>query len=684
MNHSSQRFFSLSEVTNRINAILGPATEKTFWVRAEISGGSQKGGHFYCDLVELDGQAKQIAKIRCTIWRTQFKEIKAKFEKSGLEFELGNGTVVGFSCKVAFSPVYGLSLNVMDADPTFSIGVLELRRRELLLTLQTANLFELNKRLSVPLIPKRIGLITSENSAACADFLKTLDSAEHGFRVLLADSRMQGVKTEQSVCYAFDVVTRLKPDLIVIIRGGGSKADLSHLDNELIARRIANSEIPVWTGVGHEIDESVLDFVSNRSFKTPTAVAVAIVEKFDRVQMKTTEAAGRIRNTWKNRLVSDQRSLTRWQNGLMQGTRKVLEFSNASLKNKISGLRLSVERQTHRKREYCLTAKSKLKNEAKSRISKRRSQRSQLVYALSSASDSLVRLKEQYWLNLQSRFQIDRFLDLVSYQSKELSGTRERLWAASINRLKSDDFKLVSVKSQFRSSVERQTHQKQEYCSAAKVKLKNESKNRLIARNIHNSQLTYALSSASDNLLRLKQLYWLNLQSRFQLERFLEIASYQARLLMKSSERLSGTFSSRLKISDQNLLGLRSRFRVRRYLEKLDACQTHKGVAEKQLKSFAARSIDLRRQKLNSNFSSFRLERFLLKIQHEARDLQGMHRSIKLADPKSILSKGYSLTFGNDGELVTSSVQVSVNDYLLVKFKDGAVKTKVKEVMQDD
>jgi len=273
-------FFNLSAITSRIQQILQPAMGKCFWVKAEISSGRERGGSFYCDLVETDEQGQIIAQMRCTIWSRDLTCIRKKFSECDLSLTLEDGTLVGFQCQLQYSPKFGLSLCVMDADPAFALGALEIKKKQILEQLKKEGLFDPNKRIVVPCLPLHIGLVTSAGSAAYNDFFKTLTLSGYGFKIYLVDSVVQGERTQASVLKALGTLERLRLDIVVIIRGGGSKTDLFYLDNEAIARKIATLRHPVWTGIGHEIDTSVLDCVANKAFKTPTAVAEELVCRF--------------------------------------------------------------------------------------------------------------------------------------------------------------------------------------------------------------------------------------------------------------------------------------------------------------------------------------------------------------------------------------------------------------------
>ena len=168
-----------------------------------------------------------------------------------------------------------------------------------------------------------------KGSAACNDILKTFSSSGFGFKILLADATGQGVNTEKSVLAAMDVLENLNLDLVIIARGGGSKTDLFYLDNEAIAKRIAAYKYPVWTGIGHETDLSILDHVSNRYFKTPTAVAEDIVARLIEMKRYLVENENRFRSTWAYRYEMDRKWLDDTKTGIVQGTRKLLDSTKS-------------------------------------------------------------------------------------------------------------------------------------------------------------------------------------------------------------------------------------------------------------------------------------------------------------------------------------------------------------------
>jgi exodeoxyribonuclease VII large subunit len=168
---------------------------------------------------------------------------------------------------------------MLSIDTAYTLGRLAEARELLVQRLRAAGLLELQTRLVLAPVPLRVGLITSEGSAAAVDFLHTLELSGHAWQVALADARVQGVEAEASVVGALHSLARLEPavDVICIVRGGGARTDLAAFDSEAIAEAVARCPIPVLTGIGHEVDTTVADLVAHARHKTPSACAAALV-----------------------------------------------------------------------------------------------------------------------------------------------------------------------------------------------------------------------------------------------------------------------------------------------------------------------------------------------------------------------------------------------------------------------
>jgi exodeoxyribonuclease VII large subunit len=445
-----KRFFPLSVITKRISELLEPAINKQFWVKAEIASGRERGGSFYCDLVETDAAGKLIAKVSCTIWQRDLNTIRELFKSKGMDLVLDNGTAVGFLCSLQYSAQYGLSLRVIDADPSFALGEMELKKREIIERLQKEGLFEPNKQCAVPLIPVRIGLVTSAGSAAYNDFIQTLTMSGYGFKVYLADAMMQGDQTERSVLKAIAVLGKLDVELIVVARGGGSKTDLYYLDNEAIARRIAACNLPVWTGIGHEIDTSVLDHVANRAFKTPTAVAEELVARFVQMRRQLDESANTLKTVWAYSVKMNREYLDRAVTGIRQGSRKLLDVTASELREQANQLHIRVKHRIAGEQLDLVGRREKLRSMPVAFV---QSQKDKLN-AKGQTLGALVRFRlassSQMLNGLKTRFDRERFLRRIRVDQENLSKTAQQVKMGFLATIRIKKTQLSGCRVRFR------------------------------------------------------------------------------------------------------------------------------------------------------------------------------------------------------------------------------------------
>jgi exodeoxyribonuclease VII large subunit len=331
------KIYRLSKVTARIREIILEVTGTQFWVQAHlvVSKGGPKAGHFYCELVELDAAGRQVARMRAVAWRSQYEVICRKLKQAGLTNVLGDNQEICALCSVSFHEVHGLSLQIHDVDPNFGEAQIDRNRRLILAGLKQDGLLERNKQIGLPAAALRIGLVTAASSAAYNDFHKTLANAPFAFRVILASAAMQGERTAEQVSEAVKQLVELQVDVICIVRGGGSQLDLAWFDNDAVAREIALCPIPVWVGIGHEIDRGVLDVVAHGSFKTPTAVAEELVRRISELDDRLTVAQDRLQELTRRQLDLARISLERSIGGLLQGTRKHFAWRQSELQQQM-------------------------------------------------------------------------------------------------------------------------------------------------------------------------------------------------------------------------------------------------------------------------------------------------------------------------------------------------------------
>ena len=281
---------TLLELNGRVKSTLQFEMPDAYWVQAEISSISPSGqGHCYLELVQKDPTGRNfLAKAKANIWRGTWLRLKPYFESETGE-TLKVGMKVLLQVTVTFHEVYGYSLVVQDIDPTYTMGDMARRRKEILEQLAKDGVIGLNQELEIPVLPNRIAVISSATAAGWGDFRDQLANNIYGFRfyVKLFPAMMQGDDVERSVIAALDAVASRSDDfdIVVIIRGGGTVSELSCFDSYNLAYNIANFPLPVITGIGHERDDTVADVVAHTKVKTPTAAAEFIINRvFDSAQ----------------------------------------------------------------------------------------------------------------------------------------------------------------------------------------------------------------------------------------------------------------------------------------------------------------------------------------------------------------------------------------------------------------
>ncbi len=301
--------FTVSQINTYIKGVINAAFPQPLWICGEIQGYDRNKGknHIFFELVEKDKQSDSVmAKIGLVIFANRRAYIDQVLKKSENGFELKDDIEVKFQCRMDFYPPHGaMRLIVETIDATYTLGKLAQQRQKIIADLRKRGLLDKNKQLSIPMVPLNIGLITSDDSAAYNDFISELRRSGYGFRVFLRNSSMQGQRTEGDVTGAIKVLEQNEAlDVIVITRGGGSIADLSDFDNKLIAETIAACRLPVLSGIGHEINNTITDMAAHTFAKTPTAIAQYLVllvkdyltELDSRMEYILTEAQGHMRS----------------------------------------------------------------------------------------------------------------------------------------------------------------------------------------------------------------------------------------------------------------------------------------------------------------------------------------------------------------------------------------------------
>jgi exodeoxyribonuclease VII large subunit len=240
-------------------------------------------GHCYLDLIEKEERSdKVLARARATIWASTYRMLRPYFETS-TGYELTSGIKILVLARVEFHPVYGLSLNILDIDPSYTLGDVERKKREIIQRLEKEGVLEMNKEIPLPIVPQHIAVVSSLTAAGYEDFMEQLKGNPYGYRFYtrLFPAVMQGEQAEQSIIGALERIFEYESlfDAVVIIRGGGSKSDLACFDGYELAYHVSQFPLPIITGIGHEQDDTITDLVAHKRLKTPTAVADFFIDK---------------------------------------------------------------------------------------------------------------------------------------------------------------------------------------------------------------------------------------------------------------------------------------------------------------------------------------------------------------------------------------------------------------------
>jgi len=276
-----QGTMTLYEFNQMIKDILTNALPETFLITAEIASLNVDGkGHCYLDLIEkIDNTI--VAQMDGRIWANSYKSIARDFEHT-TGIALSKGLKILIKTSFTFHERYGMSLIIRNIDSSYTLGEMARRRKEIIDRLTSEGLINRNKLIQLPIVPQRLGVISSSRAAGYGDFVNHISTNPYGYliNIKLFEAVMQGESAEGSIINALAQCEQARDaiDVVIIVRGGGASSELDCFDSYAIGKAIAMLSLPVISGIGHERDRTVIDEVSNTSLKTPTAVAGFIIE----------------------------------------------------------------------------------------------------------------------------------------------------------------------------------------------------------------------------------------------------------------------------------------------------------------------------------------------------------------------------------------------------------------------
>lgn len=311
-----REYIDLFEFQTRLKQGVESLFPNRVWIKAEVSAvKARSGGHCYLELSQSDENGL-VAKVNAIIWSSKFRFIAPYFESvTGSPIE--EGMVILVEVQVTYSQLYGFSLIINDIDPEFTVGAKELERQRTIERLQKEGLMDLQKELVMPYLPYDLAVISAEDAAGYRDFIRHIAENQYGFKLNLElyPALMQGADCPSSIIAALDAVmdSGKEYDAVLILRGGGSKLDLSCFDDYSLAAVIAQYPLPVLTAVGHDQDFHVCDMVAHEYVKTPTALADYLIEIYADEDARLSTFQSRIKLAFSGRLSAMEMTVGRYE-----------------------------------------------------------------------------------------------------------------------------------------------------------------------------------------------------------------------------------------------------------------------------------------------------------------------------------------------------------------------------------
>jgi len=364
---NNKTVFSLLEVTASIQKTIAGRYKDCYWIKAEMNKLNfyKHSEHCYPELVEKKN-GKVIAQLKANLWRDDYININNNFLRV-LKEPLKDGIKILFLATISFDSNYGLSLKIMDIDPSYTLGDLEKEKQDTVQRMHNEGIFNRNKTLKIPLLPQRIAIISVETSKGYADFLKVLQSNQWGYQFfhLLFPSLLQGEKAIDSIKSQLQQIKKVKYhfDVVAIIRGGGGDIGLSCYNDYDLSKEIALFPIPVITGIGHATNETVVEMISFANAITPTKIAEYLIQKFHNFSVPIQNAEEKIIDKARQ-LISDEKTKFQSEIKLFRSvTENILSHNRNQIKINFFSLFQQSRFRFKNENESLNTAQEKIKKE---------------------------------------------------------------------------------------------------------------------------------------------------------------------------------------------------------------------------------------------------------------------------------------------------------------------------------
>ncbi|MCL2041378.1 MAG: exodeoxyribonuclease VII large subunit [Bacteroidales bacterium] len=314
MSEQPKKVFSLLQLLQSVSRMVAKTYEHSYWIKAEITKINEYkySGHCYPELVEKQN-GKIVAQVRAIIWAKTYQSIKKNFEAVVKE-PLKEGMTVVLLGQISFDPLHGIALNIQDIDPSYTLGDMMRERNAAIDRLKREGLFEKNKRLSLPVLPRRLAIISVMTSKGFQDFNNVLSDYKEKYKPFtrLFPALLQGDKAVESMMQALAKVQQYAHlfDAVLILRGGGSDIGLNAYDSYEFAAAVATFPLPVITGIGHSTNETVVEMVAWKNMITPTETAYFLMSRYSDFEQSCTKAFNTIATAVRNKIKQHQQRLS--------------------------------------------------------------------------------------------------------------------------------------------------------------------------------------------------------------------------------------------------------------------------------------------------------------------------------------------------------------------------------------
>lgn len=299
---------TVSQVHAGLDAAIATAGIGQLWVLGTISSlRRKKGGFVSLELVEYKADAATVrAVLPVGIFREPAAQIDHVLAEAGVE--LADGLEVAMYGRLESNGAYGpLRFVGLGVDPRIAVGAVVLARDELLRELEASGALAAQRRLAMPEVPRRIGLVSAPEGAGRADVVDVLGRSGHGFELVEARAAMSGPTAPAQVARALRGLCGRGVEVVLLARGGGARSDLAAFDSPEVAAAVAQCPVPVLSALGHATDRTVCDMVAHAMFPTPSAAAAALVARAE-AKARAVEAAAVQRRQEEQLVVERRRS----------------------------------------------------------------------------------------------------------------------------------------------------------------------------------------------------------------------------------------------------------------------------------------------------------------------------------------------------------------------------------------